>query len=94
MWQPSPSASTSNEMSRNERQAPREWSLEGTRLVYVSLVPLSQLWVEEFDCSQWIIVMFWAVGESSVGDVPLLPRKASGPPQYIALPPLGQPPLR
>ena len=31
MWQPSPSASTSNKMGRNERQAPREWSLEGTR---------------------------------------------------------------
>ena len=58
MWQPSPSVSTSIGMSRKERLAPRERSLEGTRLVYVSSVSLSQLWVEDFDLGQCIIIMF------------------------------------
>ena len=52
MWQRSPCVSTSIEMSRNKRFAQRERSLEGTRLVYVSSVPLSQLWVEDFDPGQ------------------------------------------
>jgi len=94
MWQPSPRVSTSIRMSRNERLAPRERSLEGTRLVYVSSVPLSQLWVEDIDPGQWILIMFWAAGDSSVGDFPLPPRTAPGTPPSPPLPPPGHHPLR
>ena len=94
MSQPSASISTSTRTSQNERLAPRERSLEGTHLVYVSSIPLSQLLVEDFDPSQWIIIMCWAVGEPSVGDVPLPPRKALGLSPSPPLPPPGHHPLR
>ena len=94
MWQPSTGIPTNARMSRNERLGPRERSLEGTRLIYASSIPLSQLWVEDFDLGQLIIIMFWAVGESSVGGVPLLPRKALGLPLAPPLPPPDHRPLR
>ena len=94
MWQPSISTLNSIPMSLNERPAPRERSLEETRLVCVSSVPLSQLLAASFDPSQWIIVLFWAVGKSSVGDAPLPSRKVSGPPSEPPLPPPGHNPLR
>jgi len=80
MWRPSSCALPSKTASQNERLAPRERSLEETRSVYVSALPLSQLWAEDFDPCQWIIIMFWAAGESSTGDVPLPPRRIPVPP--------------
>ena len=35
----------------------RERSSEGTQSVFVSSAPMSQLWVEDFDSSQWIILL-------------------------------------
>ena len=46
MWQPE---------SQRERPAPRERSPEGTRLLFVSSFPFSQLWAEHVDPIQWII---------------------------------------
>ena len=51
------------------RPAPRERSLDEFQYVCVSSVPLSQLWTESFDPSQWTIVLFWAAGEISPGEV-------------------------
>ena len=77
MWQASTSTLDSTLLSHNKRLAPRERSLEGARLVCVSSAPLSQLWAESFDPSQWIIMLVWSVGESSVRDVPLPSRRIS-----------------
>ena len=46
MWRPSTCALPSKNRSQNERPAPRERSLDETRSIYVSSVPLSQLWLK------------------------------------------------
>ena len=38
--------------------APRKRSPAGMQSVYVSSVPMSQLWAEDFDPGQWIILLF------------------------------------
>ena len=82
------------------RLAPCERSLDEMQSVCVSYVPLSQLWTESFDPSQWVIVFFWSAGESSVGDVPVplvvvdghLPAPPLPPPGHdIAIVPPHQP---
>ena len=69
--------------------APRERSLDETQPVCVSSAPLSQLWTESFDPSKRIIMLFWSAGESSTGDVPILPRRLDGHVHGPPLPPLG-----
>ena len=59
------------------------------QFVHVSSVPLSQLWAEEFDPSQWTILLFWSALSTSLGNVlaPLANYGGSLPP----LPPLNHP---
>ena len=53
-------------------------------MFYVSFVPLSRLWVEEFDATQWMIVLFWSALSTSAGDTMTPPGKDGGPPPQVA----------
>ena len=88
MWQRSSGAlDTNTPLSHRKRLAPRERSLEETQSVCVSSVPMSQLWMERFDLSQWLIELFWSAGESSIGDVFTPPGGISEHPAGPPLPP-------
>ena len=71
--------------------APRERSSEGMQSVYVSSVPMSQLWAEDVDPSQWIVLLLWSALSTSIGDMQNPPGNDGGlqPP----LPPLDLPPV-
>ena len=98
MWQPSAKDhdtpvpggpwDTKTTLYYHMRLAAREWSLDEMQAVCVSSVPLSQLWTESFDPSQWTIVLFWSVGESSVGEVPVPPGIVN---EHLPAPPLPPP---
>ena len=75
------------------RSAPRERSLAEAQPVFVSSVPLSQLWTETVDPCSWIIVLFWSAGEYSTGDVPIPLVRADGHLLGPPLPPLGHNPI-
>ena len=57
--------------------------------MFVSSVPLSQLWVENFNPNQLIIMLFWATMATSTGDAPTPLAQPRGMRQVPALPPLG-----
>ena len=59
--------------------APRERSSEGMQYVYVSSAPLSQPWAEDFDCSQWLILLFRSALSTPVGDTMIPPGDDGGP---------------
>ena len=48
--------------------APRERSSEGMQSIYVSSGPLPLLWGEDFDSSQWFLLLFWSALSTSAGD--------------------------
>jgi hypothetical protein len=79
MWQPE---------ILNTRHAPRERSANQVQSVFVSSVPLSQLWVESFNPSQWVILLFWATVSASIGDTPAPPALPGGMNQNPPAPPL------
>ena len=58
--------------------APRERPSEGMQSVYVSSAPMSQLWAEDFDSSQWIILLFWSALSTSAGDTRTPPGNDGG----------------
>ena len=100
MWQPSHEdcstallgglRDTETTLDYQMRHALRELSLDKLQPVSVSSVPLSQLWTESFDPSQWTIDLFWSAGESSAGDVPTALVIISGHLPAPPLPPPGQ----
>ena len=94
MWRPSTCALPSKNRSQNERLAPRERSLDETRSVYVSSVPLSQMWVEDVlpeSMDHYYVrgsgrVLYWRCSVTST--------KNNSTATSTPLPPLGHNPLR
>jgi hypothetical protein len=94
MWQCSGgSREAKTKLGYRMRLAPRERSVYATQLGCFSSVPLPQLWTESFYLSKWIIVLLWSAGESSTGDVPILPISIDGHLHGPPLPPLGHNPI-